>query len=236
MRITIDNSFLKYSDFINKIPSMIDSGEGDVIYDKRNKIVRFSYDNRTFIVKKYKKVNFIQQIAYSFFCKSKAERAFEYAERYKQLGIATPQRIAYMEQKSMGMFSIGYFVCEESEGTECHLLLREVKDYDKNLAEMVTDYILLMHSKGILHGDLNLSNFLYADSHLTMIDINRTQFRDGMPTDAECLNNMVRLTHRKDLYEYLIGSYARKRKWDVGNTVKIANKLLYKFEHRKFRL
>ena len=185
MRITIDNSFLKYSDFINKIPSMIDSGEGDVIYDKRNKIVRFSYDNRTFIVKKYKKVNFIQQIAYSFFCKSKAERAFEYAEKYKQLGIATPQRIAYMEQKSMGMFSIGYFVCEESEGTECHLLLREVEDYDKNLAEMVTDYILLMHSKGILHGDLNLSNFLYADGHLTMIDINRTQFRDGMPTDDE---------------------------------------------------
>ena len=59
MRITIDNCFLKYSDFINKIPSMIDSGEGDVIYDKRNKIVRFSYDNRTFIVTKYKKVNFI---------------------------------------------------------------------------------------------------------------------------------------------------------------------------------
>lgn len=232
MKIIIDNEYQKYSDFICDIPRMIDDGEGEVIYDKRNKIVRFSHDNNIFIAKKYKKVNFIQQIAYSFFCKTKAERAFEFAERYKQLGIDTPQRIAYMEKKSMGMFSIGYFVSSESKGTECHLLLREVKDYDKDLALLVAKHIVLMHSKGILHGDLNLSNFLYADGRLTMIDINRTQFCDGMPTDEECMNNLVRLTHRRDLYADILRMYARIRGWNEDETAAKALKLLDRFERK----
>ena len=96
-----------------------------------------------------------------------------------------------------------------------------------------------MHSRGVLHGDLNLSNFLYrtADDgyHFTMIDINRSHFTDGWPTDSQCLDNLVRLTHRRDLYEYLVKSYARQRGWDEETTAASALRLLEKFEHRRFR-
>ena len=98
-----------------------------------------------------------------------------------------------------------------------------------------------MHSKGILHGDLNLSNFLYERQEdgqfsFVMIDINRSQFCDGVPSDGTCLNNLVRLTHRRDLYEDLIRRYAVLRGWDADSTARKALSLLDHFENRKIRL
>jgi hypothetical protein len=69
-----------------------------------------------------------------------------------------------------------------------------------------------------------------------MIDINRSHFCDGMPSDEDCLKNMVRLTHRRDLYEDLIRRYAKLRGWDADSTAHRALALLDRFENRKFKL
>ena len=192
------------------------------------------------MVKCFKRVNIIQQIVYTFFRKSKAERAFLFAGEFSKRGISTPQRIAFLEEKRWGLFLKGYFVSKEVEGTECHLLLREVKEFSPQLADAVMKQTVLMHSKGILHGDLNLSNFLCVeksgDYYFNMIDINRSRFCDGYPSNNDCLKNLVRTTHRRDLYEYLIASYARQRGWDEKETVQQAVALLDRFEHRKFKL
>ena len=107
------------------------------------------------------------------------------------------------------------------------------------LADAVAAQVVLMHSRGILHGDLNLSNFLCTEQdghfHFSMIDINRSHFCEGFPTDEACLHNLVRMTHRRDLYEYLIRSYARQRQWDEDATAGKALLLLDHFENRKVR-
>ena len=56
------------------------------------------------------------------------------------------------------------------------------------------------------------------------------------PSNKECLKNLVRTTHRRDLYEYLVASYARQRGWDEKETVQQAVALLDRFEHRRFKL
>ncbi len=240
MKVIIDPQYAQYEDFIRQIPRLIDEGKGTIVYDGRNRVVRMEHEGLTMMVKCFKRVNFIQQVVYSFFRKSKAERAFLFAGEFAKRGIDTPQRIAYIEQSSFGLFSKGFFVSREVAGTECHLLLREVKEFSTDLADAVMAQTVLMHSKGILHGDLNLSNFLCEEKgdgyHFTMIDINRSHFCDGFPSDEACLQNLVRTTHRRDLYEYLIASYARQRGWDEKETVRQALTLLDRFEHRKFKL
>lgn len=240
MKIVIAPQFQKHDVFIRQIPRLIDEGEGTIVYDGRNRVVRLEHEGETMMVKCFKRVNIIQQIVYTFFRKSKAKRAFLFAGEFSKRGISTPQRIAFLEEKRWGLFLKGYFVSKEVEGTECHLLLREVKEFSPQLADAVMKQTLLMHSKGILHGDLNLSNFLCVeksgDYYFNMIDINRSRFCDGYPSNNDCLKNLVRTTHRRDLYEYLIASYARQRGWDEKETVQQAVALLDRFEHRKFKL
>ena len=240
MKIVIAPQFQKHVVFIRQIPRLIDEGEGTIVYDGRNRVVRLEHEGETMMVKCFKRVNIIQQIVYTFFRKSKAKRAFLFAGEFSKRGISTPQRIAFLEEKRWGLFLKGYFVSKEVEGTECHLLLREVKEFSPQLADAVMKQTLLMHSKGILHGDLNLSNFLCVEKsgnyYFNMIDINRSRFCDGYPSNNDCLKNLVRTTHRRDLYEYLIASYARQRGWDEEETVQQAVALLDRFEHRKFKL
>ena len=240
MKIVIAPQFQKHDVFTRQIPRLIDEGEGTIVYDGRNRVVRLEHEGETMMVKCFKRVNIIQQIVYTFFRKSKAKRAFLFAGEFSKRGISTPQRIAFLEEKRWGLFLKGYFVSKEVEGTECHLLLREVKEISPQLADAVMKQTLLMHSKGILHGDLNLSNFLCVEKsgnyYFNMIDINRSRFCDGYPSNNDCLKNLVRTTHRRDLYEYLIASYARQRGWDEKETVQQAVALLDRFEHRKFKL
>ncbi|MBR1548331.1 MAG: hypothetical protein IJ637_06355 [Prevotella sp.] len=239
-KIVVAPDCAEHQPFIGQLPGLLAEGQGQVVYDKRNRVVSFDNMGQTLMVKCFKRVNAIQSIAYTCWRQSKAERAYLYAGEFRRRGIDTPQPIAYLEQYSCGLFTTGYFVSQAVEGTETHLLLREVKDYDPRLADAVAKQVVDMHSKGILHGDLNLSNFLCTERdghyHFAMIDTNRSRFCDGWPTYEECLQNLVRTTHRRDLYEYLVGSYARQRGWDVQLAVSHALGLLDKFENRRFRL
>ena len=253
MKIVVDEKYQHLTDEIGRLPERMNEGEGEVVYDSRNRVVRFVIDGQPMMVKRFKRVNAVQQVVYTFFRKTKAERAFLFAKEFLRRGIDTPQPVAYMEERHHGLFTTGYFVSLEAPGTETSLLLREVQDYPKDLAEAVARQVVLMHNKGILHGDLNLSNFLcilspltshpslaqgdlQSPDHFTMIDTNRSHFTDGMPTDEQCLKNMVRLTHRRDLYEDLVRRYALLRGWDADATASKAIALLDAFENRKFKL
>jgi len=240
VKVVIAPQFSPYDSFIRQIPALLERGQGEVFYDKRNKVARFCLGEECFIVKRFKRVNIFQQIAYTFFRDTKAKRAFFFAQEFLRRGIATPTPVAYMEQSSLGLFSVGFFVSQEVEGTETHLLLREVEHFDTLLADAVARQVVALHRQGVLHGDLNLSNFLCTQDgegyHFQMIDINRSHFTDGWPTDEECLKNLVRLTHRRDLYEYLLRSYARERGWNPDAIAIQGLKLLDQFEKRRFKL
>jgi hypothetical protein len=69
-----------------------------------------------------------------------------------------------------------------------------------------------------------------------MIDLNRSRFTDGMPSYKRCMTDLVRITHRRDLYRDLITRYALLRGWDVRQTVDDAIARLDKFEARRLHL
>ena len=241
MKYVVSEAYRQYADFIDRIPQLFAQGEGTVIYRQRNEVRRMEYQGKTFIVKCYKKVNPIQQVVYTFFRKTKAERAFLYAQKFRERGIETPHEIAFIETSAYGLFNVGYFISEECSWRSSALDLREVEVFDRRLGRAVMEHIVLMHSRGILHGDLNLTNFLYQQRKdngydFKMIDTNRSHFINGMPSDEQCLKNLVRITHRRDLYEFLIGQYAEIRKWNVEETIRQAHLLLDHFENRRFKL
>ena len=240
MNIKISADYLCYRPFIESIPSLIAQGEGDMLYQGRNSVWKLEYRKRLFIVKHFMRINPEQQTIYTFFRPTKAARAFRNAAEFRKRGFGTPHEIAYIEIIENGLFTTGYFISEEARGHEVSKDVFKGKMLNKRLADAVTRQIICMHSKGILHGDLNLSNIFYEhhwNGRFTfyMIDLNRSLFNNGWPDDIQCIRNMVRLTHNRDLYEFIVRNYAELRGWDVETTLQTALFIQHQFDNRRLK-
>ena len=220
---------LKVTEFIEKLPSRFEQ-EGSVLFSGRNVIKSFVInpaDNilKQVVVKRYKFHNAIQRIAYSFFRASKAARAFHNAAQLRTRGIDTPREIAYIEEWKSGLFTYGYFITGFDGAPGIAERLTEPKEFDRDLATDFARFAAHLHSRGILHHDLNSTNVLYhsGEEHyrFSIIDINRMKLYPlgKYPSDRECMENLTRFCGRMDLFEHVAGEYVKARGW-AADTVR----------------
>ena len=92
MKIVVDEKYQHLKDAIARLPQRMDEGEGEVVYDSRNRVVRFDVYGLSLMVKRFKRVNAVQQVVYTFFRKTKAERAFLFASEFLKRGIRSEER------------------------------------------------------------------------------------------------------------------------------------------------
>lgn len=235
MNIALNPDYGHLKAWIEELPCLFDR-EGDLLYRGRNTVKRFAVGGQIVIVKRYKTPNLIQRIAYTFWRKSKAMRAYLYAGRLKNMGIKTPTGIACVELSSGLLFNTGFFVSEECTYGSVASVMNDsssVADMSVRLGRFIAD----MHRRGFLHGDLNLSNILYRrmpdDSvEFVVIDTNRSKFVDK-PSRKTCLDNMKRVSHHRDLLEKIVRAYAAERQWDEQECVDEVMKALSDFERMK---
>lgn len=221
---------------VQRLPEIFDT-DGITLYRGRNVVKRFDTDNGTWVVKRYKRPNRVQRIAYTFFKKSKAERAYRYARLMRERGIDTPEGIACILQKHNGLLQDSYFIATLCTYRPVFPELVPTEHYDRRLAYCLADFLVHMHRQGVMHGDLNLNNILYtrdADGriHFCVIDTNRSKIKDR-PTRRECLNNLKRVTHRRDLLQDIVAQYARLRGWNAERCTRRVLKALKRFERQK---
>ena len=221
--------------FVEELPRRFDA-EGQTVYEGRNTVKLFDAGGRTLVVKRYKRPFIHQRIDYTFIRKSKARRAYDYGLRILECGIDTPQPIACVEEHKFGLFRTGYFVSSYCGDPDLRVL-RENPQPD--LIEAFAHFVVEMHEKGVLHGDLNLSNILYREDksaphnyHFTIIDTNRSHFVSD-PSQRQCLRNMMRISHERVLNEQIIGMYADIRGWDRQECVGAVERMLRAFEKRR---
>ncbi|MCI5663335.1 MAG: lipopolysaccharide kinase InaA family protein [Mediterranea sp.] len=222
--------------FISRLPDTFDT-QGELIYQKRNVVRRICYGGEEWVVKRYKTPHLIQRLAYTFWRKGKAERAYLFAHRLLALGVDTPEGIAYIERRRGGLLADSYFLSRYVPYPALFEPLNETEQFDHRLADSFARFLIGLHEKGILHGDLNLDNVMYhtdADGALqfSLIDTNRSHFKPSL-TRAECLDNLKRISHRRDLLHYIIRSYARQRGWDEADATSAVDEALDWFERRR---
>ena len=237
MKVRIATPYVAADSYIRQIPSFYEQ-EGELIFRKRNVVKRFHTPYGDWIVKRYKRPLFIQRLAYTFWRKSKALRAFLYAKRLRDLGINTPTEVAYIEIDDGLLFSDSYFVSLPCPWPSLFdEMVGKSDSFDSMLADQLATYLITLHQKGVLHGDLNLDNILCNKKsddciEFALIDTNRTRFVSH-PTQTDCLNNLVRITHRRKLLYYIVSRYAQMRGWIEKQCVDYVFLKLDLFEHRK---
>lgn len=239
MKTVVHPDYQRFADFINGLPGKMDSNEGELLYQGRNVVRLFEHEGGKYVVKRFKKANFFQRIAYTFFRKTKAERAYLYACELRERGFETPHEVAYFEKSPGGLFLTGYFVSTYCDYPTAYFDLVKTDAYDKGLAACIARYLAELHQKGVLFGDLNLNNFLYRLEdgifRIVLIDTNRSTFQTGVPPFEECMQNLRTLTHRRDLLEDILDTYSKAMGWKKETVVEAVFSALDGFESRRMR-
>lgn len=193
---------------------------------KRNSLRLFQLNEDTLNIKSFRVPNIVNQIAYRFFRKSKAQRSFEYALQLQDLGIGTPEPIAYYEYKNLLTFKNSYYI---SRQLDCDLTYRVlIKDFDypnrEDILRAFTRFTFELHENNINFLDHSPGNTLIVknenDYNFYLVDLNRMKF-ETMDLNKR-LKNFAKLTKHKRMVEVMSDEYAKclgKNKEEVFNTM-----------------
>lgn len=216
--------------FITSLPDRFES-EGTFIYGQRNCIKLFvAPDGTQLNVKRYHIPRSINRLVYSWnIRKPKGRRAYTYPTKLLACGIATPEPVAYIEERNhLLLLGFSYFVSIQCPYSHT---LYEVERL-MPLAIPLAQFTAKMHAAGILHRDYSPGNILWdcdakGQYHFSVVDTNRMYFG---PVDLrKGVENFARLWGSKQFIVNLISEYARLRHFPTEKTLTIGLKKRQKF-------
>lgn len=217
MKKVINKKFQDIKGWIEKIPSIFDN-EGSIVYQARNTLKRISHGKADFVIKKYAVPIFPNRVAYTFFRKSKARRAYENASRLLEYGINTPCPVAYIEIKRGGLLHDAYFVSLADDSPYMMRLYVDFVNSGEDIIKQFARFTKTIHDNNILHLDYSPGNILFSadkdgKATFSIIDLNRMRF-DIPLTRKERLRNFRRLTRSNEVLKIMIYEYATLCGWD----------------------
>jgi len=225
--------------FLDDIITNYDTKGEDFGKQDRNSLKLFKLDDKTLNVKSFRIPNLINQIAYRFFRKSKAQRSFEYGKWLKSLDIGTPEPIAYYEFTTPLLFKKSFYI---SEQLDCDLTYRELtKDFEyphhDKILRAFTRFTFKMHEKKVHFLDHSPGNTLIkkvGDTYeFFLVDLNRMEFKS---LDFETrIKNFAKLTTHESMVKTMSDEYAKC----IGKSPDEVFNLMWKntkdFQHRYWR-
>ncbi|MDP4239382.1 MAG: lipopolysaccharide kinase InaA family protein [Bacteroidota bacterium] len=225
MKIVINPSYRILNSFVSNIPTHFEQ-EGELVYTARNQLKHFSVEGYDVIVKRYKVPHLINRIAYTFFRPSKAKRAYNYALKLLQLGVDSPDPIAYIEQYKGGLLTHGYFISIYEKDYSVIRELMTGTQKDESLLKELSYYIADFHRKGVLHLDMSPGNILYKKdanhTQFTLIDINRMQFLPTISNEKR-FKSFKRLSENEIVLTEIAKLYAAAAHLDEAEAIEKIN-------------
>lgn len=237
MKIVINPKYKHLKSFIQSLPSTFDN-TGEVIYEGRNVLRKYTVDGLDITVKRFKQPHVINRFVYAYFRLSKACRSYLYATKLLQRGVNTPEPIAYIENFHFGL-NDSYYVSLHSD------LPRLIREFwtipeigDRAfILKSFAEFTAHMHRQEVLHLDYSAGNILFDVKEgipvFSLVDINRVAI--GKPVSEEdgykCFSRLW-LPH--ETYIYIARAYALACGYDENHAVeRVCYYKDYFMKHRK---
>ena len=218
VRAHVADTYRAYGDRVTDLPRRL-TAEGVVLHSGRNLIKRMTLttpDGEAIevAVKAFRVPARPQGFVYARVRPSKAWRSMVYAEKLLELGIGTPDPVAWIEYEDAGCLRESYYVCRywPPDIDLMRVLYRgdaSGLDTDSLLAQLAR-FTLLQHENGVLHVDYNPGNILAraagASFDFALVDLNRLRFKPLEMNDR--MSGLVRLTTSVDYLRIIGRQYA----------------------------
>ncbi len=211
--------------FVERLPDLF-AQEGVVLHSGRNTIKTFDTPIGALVVKSFQQPNRWRAALYTFLRKSKAQRAFEHAERLRVLGIDSPEPIAWRVDYRRGLLCESYYLSRHSDYQPLSIATADVLDPSaREVLDAFARFAVRLHELGIEHQDFNHGNILWKRDPVSnvicfqLIDINRMRFSNRPLSVQKCMVNLRRLSCPAVSFLYILDRYAEERGWDVNDTL-----------------
>ena len=210
----INPKYCSLHDFVISLPEKFDSMTCmQILRSGRNEVRLFLVDGQMVVVKCFRRISLLNRLLYGTIRQSKSVRAYYHAFRLNRLGISTPESIAAIDVRRYGFLTQSFYVYAYSEYNDIKELLDRYPDEQiEPLLDALTDFILRIHDKGVLHHDLNILNILYRDCgsgryDFQLIDINRMGFYPKL-TERQRLANLRHFNCKPAVLMCILERYA----------------------------
>ena len=221
--------------FISQLPAQMEAGGTYIYGGRRNLIKMFVTPNGTRLnVKRYKKPSFPVNIIYSTgMRKPKGRRAFAYPSILLEKGIETPEAVAYIEDRRMGLLQHTWFISLQCPYSHRLYEMGDAAEQDyAPMAKALAAYAARMHEQDVLHLDFSPGNILWEKTpegnyHFSIVDINRMRF--GAVSMKNGCHSFARLWGPKHFIELLVEEYARLRGFDIAAATALTMKARKRF-------
>ena len=222
--------------FLEELPVKFSTG-GEEVFRRRNVLKSFEVEGEKVVVKKFKLPGLFQRWLQAGALPSKAEKSFKNAETLLKAGVLTPSPLGYLVRTEGHLLKEEYYACRMEElPNALDLIRKEDGSVNVSLCEAVACHIVAMHSKGVCHGDLILSNFLVKDEgegiSFSMIDTDRCRFYKRMGR-LRCCKDLRRVSRDMLVHRTVVCSYAKARGWNLKMTLFLVGLFKAPFEARK---
>ena len=213
MKIVIGNAYRHYQEELESFIEHFDSTGHTIYGGERNTLKTFNLVEKKVTIKAFRTPNLVNRIVYNYFRDSKAKRSFTHAQKLLELGIGTPQPIAFMERSNALSFLDSYYICEHIDYDLTYRELVHEPDYlnHDDILRAFTRFTFRMHEAGILFKDHSPGNTLICkedDSYnFFLVDLNRMKFKSL--SFHERMENMKRLTPKKEMVAVMANEYSK---------------------------
>lgn len=213
MKIHISEKYKVYQEEISGLIKSFENAGKAITPGLRNQIKIFQLAGQKINIKFFRIPNFINQVAYKFFRRSKAERSFTYAKYLIANQIGTPDPIAYAINNTSLLFQDSYYI---SEHLPYDLTFRELvtePEYPEHekILRAFTRFTYKLHEKQIEFLDHSPGNTLIQIKENTydffLVDLNRMNFKQMNFDDR--MKNFSRLTPKKEMVEVMADEYSK---------------------------
>lgn len=235
MKYNLNQKYAHLKDDLVEVSSFFDASTQS-IHKARNELRIAEIQGMDVVIKAFKVPHLINRIAYTFLRDSKAKKSFQNALKLQDLGILTPDPIAYIEFFSGGLLAQSYFL---SLYTSYDLSIREafhhkVEDHQQ-IIKAFAAFTLELHQKGVWHMDYSPGNILInregKDYRFSLVDINRMRF--APVDDYEGLRNFNKLWIKDEDLRLIAHTYAELANIDGQRAEKIMLKEKDKLQKKK---
>ena len=194
----LDRDFYRQAeplDFIEKIDTLMDEGQilkkGNTCY-----VSRLMWNGKDVVVKRYNHKGFIHSLRHTI-KGSRARRGWLHAHRLRILNIATPNPLAYIEQRKGLLIWKSYLITQYVKGQRLYDFLRNDKvtqEQRSTASQQIKNLLDRMAKYRITHGDLKHINILIKENTPVLIDL------DGMKVHR--WNWIYKIKRSKDLVHF----------------------------------
>lgn len=219
-KIEISPKYSYLRTFIESLPARM-ADEGETIHKGRNLIkVITAPDGLRLNVKRYHAPRLFNTIVYSTGLRTpKGRRAFDYPQRLLSHGIETPEAVAYIEERHMGLLAESYFISIQCPyPNRFYEIIDDPEELYIPLAKAFARFTARMHEAQMMHCDYSPGNILWQRSddgtfHFSVVDINRMHF-GNVTLEMGCAN-FARLWGTRLFFETIAEAYANERHLDA---------------------